>query len=260
MFVSVATVSIATAVVTAGFVAYQQRRPSGDADPHREVLVRSLAPRGSRNALERPVDADQHAAPATTRIAPRTSRGPTCSDLRKTSHDSVTPQSDSVATISDDGHPSPVERLEEQHVRPRRNRAQRGRNATAPRRLSEARVTAAKTSATWLPSPSSRTPRLQIHGIGLQAQPADELSRTAEGNRPEQGEHQPGRRKCTGRARSLRHDAAADDERGAENEAGDDRLAEEEEGDRDCEQRSGPRDDGRPRRPRIPYAEREEEL
>jgi voltage-gated potassium channel len=43
MFASVATVSLVTAVVTAGFVAYQQRRLSGDAERHeelREVLRR----------------------------------------------------------------------------------------------------------------------------------------------------------------------------------------------------------------------------
>jgi voltage-gated potassium channel len=37
MFVSVATVSLVTAVVTAGFVAYQQRRLSGDAERHQEL-------------------------------------------------------------------------------------------------------------------------------------------------------------------------------------------------------------------------------
>ena len=43
MFVSVATVSLVTAVVTAGFVAFQQRRMSGDAERHAEL----------RSALER---------------------------------------------------------------------------------------------------------------------------------------------------------------------------------------------------------------
>jgi voltage-gated potassium channel len=43
MFVSVATVSLVTAVVTAGFVAYQQRRLSGDVERHEEL----------RGALER---------------------------------------------------------------------------------------------------------------------------------------------------------------------------------------------------------------
>jgi voltage-gated potassium channel len=43
MFVSVATVSLVTAIVTAGFVAYQQRRLSGDAAHHQEL----------RDALER---------------------------------------------------------------------------------------------------------------------------------------------------------------------------------------------------------------
>jgi voltage-gated potassium channel len=37
MFVSVATVSLVTAVVTAGFVAYQQRRLSGEAERHEEL-------------------------------------------------------------------------------------------------------------------------------------------------------------------------------------------------------------------------------
>ena len=37
MFVSVATVSLVTAVVTAGFVAYQQRRLSHDAERHEEL-------------------------------------------------------------------------------------------------------------------------------------------------------------------------------------------------------------------------------
>ena len=37
IFVSVATVSLVTAVVTAGFVAYQQRRLSGEAEHHQEL-------------------------------------------------------------------------------------------------------------------------------------------------------------------------------------------------------------------------------
>jgi voltage-gated potassium channel len=37
MFVSVTTVSLVTAVVTAGFVAYQQRRLSGEAERHQEL-------------------------------------------------------------------------------------------------------------------------------------------------------------------------------------------------------------------------------
>lgn len=37
MFVSVATVSLVTAVVTAGFVAFQQRRLSGEAERHQEL-------------------------------------------------------------------------------------------------------------------------------------------------------------------------------------------------------------------------------
>jgi voltage-gated potassium channel len=43
MFFSVATVSLVTAVVTAGFVAFQQRRLSGEAERHEEL----------RDALER---------------------------------------------------------------------------------------------------------------------------------------------------------------------------------------------------------------
>jgi voltage-gated potassium channel len=43
MFVSVATVSLVTAVVTAGFVAYQQRRLGGEVERHQEL----------RNALAR---------------------------------------------------------------------------------------------------------------------------------------------------------------------------------------------------------------
>jgi voltage-gated potassium channel len=38
MFVSVATVSLVTAVVTAGFVAYQQRKFGAEAERHRELL------------------------------------------------------------------------------------------------------------------------------------------------------------------------------------------------------------------------------
>jgi voltage-gated potassium channel len=38
MFFSVATVSLVTAVVTAGFVAYQQRRLSGEVERHAELL------------------------------------------------------------------------------------------------------------------------------------------------------------------------------------------------------------------------------
>ena len=37
MFVSVATVSLVTAVVTAGFVAFQQRRLSGETERHEEL-------------------------------------------------------------------------------------------------------------------------------------------------------------------------------------------------------------------------------
>jgi voltage-gated potassium channel len=53
MFVSVATVSLVTAVVTAGFVAFQQRRLSGDVERHQE-LVETLARLESRlDALQR---------------------------------------------------------------------------------------------------------------------------------------------------------------------------------------------------------------
>jgi voltage-gated potassium channel len=53
MFVSVATVSLVTAVVTAGFVAYQQRRLSGELERHQE-LRDSLARIEKRlQALER---------------------------------------------------------------------------------------------------------------------------------------------------------------------------------------------------------------
>jgi len=38
MFASVATVSLVTAVVTAGFVAYQQRRLGGEDERHRELV------------------------------------------------------------------------------------------------------------------------------------------------------------------------------------------------------------------------------
>jgi hypothetical protein len=37
MFASVATISFTTAVVTASFVSYQQRRLSGDAERHQEL-------------------------------------------------------------------------------------------------------------------------------------------------------------------------------------------------------------------------------
>ena len=50
MFVSVATVSLVTAVVTAGFVAYQQRRMSGEAEHHQEL-------RDALKRIERRLDA-----------------------------------------------------------------------------------------------------------------------------------------------------------------------------------------------------------
>jgi voltage-gated potassium channel len=50
MFVSVATVSLITAVVTAGFVAYQQRRMSGEAERHQEL-------RDALKRIERRLDA-----------------------------------------------------------------------------------------------------------------------------------------------------------------------------------------------------------
>jgi voltage-gated potassium channel len=53
MFVSVATVSLVTAVVTAGFVAFQQRRLSGEVERHQE-LREALARIETRlDALER---------------------------------------------------------------------------------------------------------------------------------------------------------------------------------------------------------------
>ena len=50
MFVSVATVSLVTAVVTAGFVAYQQRRTGGEVERHREL-------RDALKRIERRLDA-----------------------------------------------------------------------------------------------------------------------------------------------------------------------------------------------------------
>jgi voltage-gated potassium channel len=46
MFASVATISFATAVVTASFVSYQQRKLSGDAERHQEL-------RGTLERIER---------------------------------------------------------------------------------------------------------------------------------------------------------------------------------------------------------------
>ena len=53
MFVSVATVSLVTAVVTAGFVAYQQRRLSGDAERHEELRAGLARIEERLRALER---------------------------------------------------------------------------------------------------------------------------------------------------------------------------------------------------------------
>jgi voltage-gated potassium channel len=53
MFVSVATVSLVTAVVTAGFVAYQQRRLSGDAERHAELRAALERIEQRLEALER---------------------------------------------------------------------------------------------------------------------------------------------------------------------------------------------------------------
>ena len=53
MFVSVATVSLVTAVVTAGFVAYQQRRLSGETERHEELRDALHRIEGRLEALER---------------------------------------------------------------------------------------------------------------------------------------------------------------------------------------------------------------
>jgi voltage-gated potassium channel len=53
MFVSVATVSLVTAVVTAGFVAFQQRRLSGDAERQRELLDALARIEARLDALDR---------------------------------------------------------------------------------------------------------------------------------------------------------------------------------------------------------------
>jgi hypothetical protein len=53
MFVSVATVSLVTAVVTAGFVAFQQRRLSGDAERQEELLAALARIEARLDALER---------------------------------------------------------------------------------------------------------------------------------------------------------------------------------------------------------------
>jgi voltage-gated potassium channel len=53
MFVSVATVSLITAVVTAGFVAYQQRRLSGESERHEELRAALHRIEKRLEALER---------------------------------------------------------------------------------------------------------------------------------------------------------------------------------------------------------------
>ena len=53
MFVSVATVSLVTAVVTAGFVAYQQRRMSGEVERHHELREALARIEQRLDALER---------------------------------------------------------------------------------------------------------------------------------------------------------------------------------------------------------------
>jgi voltage-gated potassium channel len=53
MFASVATVSFTTAVVTASFVAYQQRRFGPDAERHKELL-------DALERIERRLDAAEH--------------------------------------------------------------------------------------------------------------------------------------------------------------------------------------------------------
>lgn len=54
MFVSVATVSLTTAVITAAFVGYQQRRLGGEAERHQEL-------RDSLHRIEQRLDAIEHA-------------------------------------------------------------------------------------------------------------------------------------------------------------------------------------------------------
>jgi voltage-gated potassium channel len=53
MFVSVATVSLVTAVVTAGFVAYQQRRMSGEVERHQELRDALMRIEKRLDAIER---------------------------------------------------------------------------------------------------------------------------------------------------------------------------------------------------------------
>ena len=54
MFVSVATVSLVTAVVTAGFVAFQQRRLSGDVERHQELVDTLARLEGRLDAMQQP--------------------------------------------------------------------------------------------------------------------------------------------------------------------------------------------------------------
>ena len=53
MFASVATVSFTTAVVTAAFVGYQQRRLGGDTERHQELLVALHRIEQKLDAIER---------------------------------------------------------------------------------------------------------------------------------------------------------------------------------------------------------------
>ena len=108
MFASVATISFSTAVLTASFVAYQQRRLGPETARHDE-LVETLArierqlEAGAQRQRSRPISTP----PQTTRAAPANNRSPTFSDFRNTIQDSVTPHSDSVATSGDTTVTSP---------------------------------------------------------------------------------------------------------------------------------------------------------
>jgi hypothetical protein len=53
MFASVATVSFTTAVVTAAFVGYQQRRLGGDRERHEEILEKLTRVEQRLEALDR---------------------------------------------------------------------------------------------------------------------------------------------------------------------------------------------------------------
>ena len=53
MFVGVATVSLVTAVVTAGFVGVQQRRLGGEAERHQELATALARIEQRLDALER---------------------------------------------------------------------------------------------------------------------------------------------------------------------------------------------------------------